>query len=133
MDLNIEPPRRAARQTMRSNVPGSPSEYFKRTYCIGILDQLILVLNNRFGPIENQIIKSLMCLAPEFIMNHKVEETLAELRPVVNHFSEVRFLLHLTFLYPSTGIYIFPKSLNYISLPNCYDNHLKFLFYKPKN
>ena len=51
-EVGIEPsvPRRCGRQTQRSNVPAdTPSEYFRRTISIPVLDHLFCELRSRFG------------------------------------------------------------------------------------
>lgn len=51
-DVAIEPsvPRRCGRQTQRSNVPAdTPTEYFRRTISIPVLDHLLSELRSQFG------------------------------------------------------------------------------------
>ena len=51
-EIGIEPsvPRRCGRQTQQSNVPAdTPSEYFRRTISIPVLDHLLCELRSRFG------------------------------------------------------------------------------------
>ena len=65
--VNIQPslPRLASRQTKRANTPAStPTEYYKHTITIPLLDHLITELNSRFSEHSERAVKILTLLPP---------------------------------------------------------------------
>ena len=63
LSVVLQPPRRAERQTMRANTPGTTKEYFKRTIAIPILDSVISSLTKRFGADQRKV-ANLLTLSP---------------------------------------------------------------------
>ena len=67
---NIEPsmPRVVGRQQHRHNVEvGTPKDYYKRAFTIPLLDHLISEIDTYFGPNNDAVMSSLLCLLPALL------------------------------------------------------------------
>lgn len=93
LEIEMEPPRRAQRQSHRMNIPGEPKIYFK-VYSIGILDQVISDLDRRFSK-DQKIVAKLLCLSPEVFMEKTVPEIEEDLEDIMTNFQKVQFYLIL--------------------------------------
>ena len=88
--MNTEPslPRLCRHQRHRPNIPAqSPSEYFRRTISIPVLDHLLSEMNSRFDKHQQTAIQGLY-LIPSLLVSKTLEEVLPKIQELGDMYKE---------------------------------------------
>ena len=85
VDTEVIPPRRCGRQTLRANILGDASEYFKIVIGIEVLNTIVNDLRDRFGD-DQLTISKMLVLNPSNLVKMPMAVIQENLEEVVQHF-----------------------------------------------